>query len=154
LPEFSPIILALASGLAGSLITLVLSSLRERNRLALDFVNEYSKMFFDLSFVYHLLKKPNEYNYEKSNNSILNIKKMENFNLILRIGNWFNIVAALYIARRINRKIIHAADIDKEILKFNSYISKAPMFEKWKENWKYIDELKTKSNLGMFRSEI
>jgi hypothetical protein len=152
------VIPAVTGGLAGALFTLYFSRRREKSKLALDFIKEYNQMFFDLSYVYYLLENPDRYksksvSQQTDNNSCGNEKgsREDNKNRIKNFGNWYNMLAALYLDKQVNRKIIHAADLDKSILNFKDKISSAPEFENWEHDFPFIYKLSIESKLGIFR---
>jgi hypothetical protein len=120
-------------GLAGALLTYLVSRYRSQTDLSLKAISEYLSMGSDIGDAKGLLADNTSLNNDEKND-------------VERIGGWFNIVSLLYKKRYVNRRIIRSTELKKDIEEFYRYTENASTkiheLNNMLRSWKYMDKVR------------
>lgn len=157
IPVLPLLITAVTGGLAGAIINSLINKRLQRIRLSLDFISERGNQFEIESKVIGYLSDPVSYDWKgaydwkvaEDSNEIIDRK--DRYNLILKIGNWYNTLAYLYLENHLNRKLIESSDLDEDMIQFSNDINGKLYFENWGRLWPCLFKFKLEYSMGRFR---
>jgi hypothetical protein len=117
------------SGFIGSLVTIYFTRSHERTQVSLDIIREYRALYHDLGVALGLLKHPDL------------LSAVDNQNKVKAIGNWYDIVSTLWLAKEANERLLKTFGIHKSARNFREMAEKASRGQEWlrvavEEKWK------------------
>jgi|HubBroStandDraft_4_1064222.scaffolds.fasta_scaffold59247_4 hypothetical protein len=105
----------LLGGGAAAIVTVYVSNRQEKTKISLNIINDYLQKYDEMAVVRHLLENPSE------------LAGATEINRVKSLGNWYEIVAALYNSRKAERGILEQIGIKKRAQSFYTAAMKASM---------------------------
>jgi hypothetical protein len=106
-------------GVAGSVATIYFTRRQERTQVALDIIREYRALYGEVAAVLWLLR------------SSPDLDLSENQNRVKAMGNWYDIVSALWLMGEANRRLLSRVEINKAARNFRQQAMKASDGQEW-----------------------
>lgn len=132
------IISSICGGLIGTIVSVVANIIYMQHRkkvdLSINIINDYFHKFNEIGNVESLLKNPPVLD---ENAGELNVYR----NLIKNVGNWYELVAYLYMNEELDFKIMNGSKLPELIADFGDKIKTSDFNWDKKPTWENIDLL-------------
>jgi hypothetical protein len=120
IPEWLQVVFDIVlSGVAGSLVTIYFTRSHERTQVTLDVIKEYRALYGELAEVLGLLASPSE------------LGLPENQNRVKALGNWYEVISALWLTQEVNRRLLKRVGIVKSARNFHDVARRASDSQEW-----------------------